>query len=275
MDNIIYFFLFIYDKKIEKNINKIININKRITMVKLSTLKALLSLPLIVLTNGEYYEKCNNPKHISLSFDDGIHENTQGLVDVLNKYGIKGSFFINNLQIVRNPAFGTVVKQMYNEGHIIGSHGFSHEAMEKLNGFNIMREMYDNELIFRELFNVRPRYFRPPYFSYNDYVYGIVTDHFGYDFIATNAMSNDWDGISAQAIVDYMVNKLVTEPTTGKITIQHDTEINNIEALEMFIHYGMENNYTFVDLTQCLGHDNAYIQDNYYGPNMLNGINLN
>jgi len=238
-------------------------------------LKAIVLLSIINLTNGEYYEKCINKNHITLTFDDGPNKNTQGLVDVLNKYGIKGTFFINGLHIIRNEEFETVVKQMYNDGHIIASHTFSHEAMEKLNGFNVMRELYDNELIFRELFNVRPLYFRAPYFSYNNDIYDTITYHFGYNFIATNIMSNDWDGISAQEIFDFMVNKLVTEPTTGKITLQHDTMINNIEALDMFIQYGIANNYTFVSLTECLGHTTAYIPDNTYGPNLLSGINKN
>jgi len=234
-----------------------------------------LLLSLIVLINGEYYESCIKPNHITLSFDDGIHKNTQGLVDVLNNYGIKAIFFINGLHIVRNNDFETVVKQMNIDGHTIGSHTFSHEAMEKLNGFNVMRELYDNELIFRELFNVRPRYFRAPYFSYNDEIYNTITYNFGYDFIGTNVMPPDWTGISAQEIVDFMVNKLVTESTTGKITLQHDKMINNIEALEMFIEYGMANNYTFVSLAECLGHTTSYIEDNKYGPNLNTGININ
>ena len=65
-------------------------------------LKAIVLLSIINLTNGEYYEKCINKNHITLTFDDGPNKNTQGLVDVLNKYGIKGTFFINGLHIIRN-----------------------------------------------------------------------------------------------------------------------------------------------------------------------------
>ena len=235
-----------------------------------------LLITLIYITksiNGNIYEKCINPKHITFTFDDGPDEITQQLVNILNKYQIKGTFFINGINIIKNPKYKNMLKQINNEGHILSSHTFSHSALEKINKFNIYRELYDNELIFRELINMRPRYFRPPYFSYNDDIFDVINNHFGYDLIATNMMANDWDGISSQAIYDFWVNKLITEPETGKIILIHDDIFNNIQALEIFIEYGLSNNYTFVNLIDCVGHITAYIEDNKYSPNLLNGIN--
>lgn len=59
-----------------------------------------------------------------LTFDDGPSENTLRVLDILNEYGIKGTFFMNGTE-------SDLAKQVYTrtieEGHALGNHTYSHE----------------------------------------------------------------------------------------------------------------------------------------------------
>jgi len=63
-------------------------------------------------------------KTVYLTFDDGPSANTPKVLDILQRYGIKATFFVNG----RDSDFG---KQMYrrmaDEGHAIGNHTYSHD----------------------------------------------------------------------------------------------------------------------------------------------------
>jgi peptidoglycan-N-acetylglucosamine deacetylase len=235
-----------------------------------------ISLTLVLTYNlnvvkSNTYDKCINDKHASLTFDDGIHVNTINYVNMLNKYNISGTFFINGLTVVRNNNYVDLVKQMHSNGHVIGSHGFSHAAMETVNQFNANRELSDNELIFRQIFNKRPLFYRPPYFSYNQEITNLINT-FGYDMITSNLNTDDWEVDTAEEIYDNYLAKF--DNTTGKIHLQHDYHAYGHIALEMIIHHLQANNYTIVPINVCIGVNNVFIEDNTYGPNLLDGINL-
>ncbi len=228
----------------------------------------ILWINLLTLINANIYNRCVNNKHITLTFDDGPHPNTINIVNILDKYNISGTFFINALNMIRENKFD-LIKNMYNTGHIIASHGFSHGAMERLNNFNQLRELYDNELLFRQLFNKRPYFYRPPYFSYNDDVVKIC-DTFGYELITSNLNTNDWSAESSEEIYNTFINNF--DDTVGLIVLQHDYQILGNEILEDIINYSLSKNYTFVPLDECLGVQKKYNDDNVYGPFLLNGI---
>lgn len=225
------------------------------------------------IVNALVYDKCINSNHITLTFDDGPTDNTLNLLKILNKHNIKGTFFINGLNVIKNN-YQQLVQTMYNQNHTIGTHGFSHADMEKLNNFNAMRELYDNELIFRQLLNKRPYFYRPPYFSYDANVVNMCS-MFGYEIIASNLNTNDWNSTTSDEIYNNFINGLndtLSSDKNGKIVIQHDYQTLNIDALEKIINYALEKKYTFVPLKTCLGLTKDYNKDNTYGPFLLNGI---
>jgi peptidoglycan/xylan/chitin deacetylase (PgdA/CDA1 family) len=239
-----------------------------VNVIQLISTFILLSYNLNLISSN-IYDKCINDKHASLTFDDGVHENTINYINILNKYNVSGTFFINGLTVVKNNNYIDLVKQMSTSGHIIGSHGFSHAAMERLNQFNQMRELYDNELIFRQIFNKRPSFYRPPYFSYSGEILNII-NNFGYDIIVSNLNTDDWSVDTAEEIYNNYLTKF--DNITGKILLQHDYHANGHIALEMIIQHLQINNYTIVPINICIGSSNIFTEDNKYGPNLDNGI---
>jgi peptidoglycan/xylan/chitin deacetylase (PgdA/CDA1 family) len=70
------------------------------------------------------------PKQVALSFDDGPDpEWTPKILDVLKKYGVKGTFFMIGEEAENNVG---VMQRVYREGHEIGNHTFTHPDISEI-----------------------------------------------------------------------------------------------------------------------------------------------
>lgn len=65
-------------------------------------------------------------KIVYLTFDDGPSKNTQPILDILDQYQVKATFFVTGIQ----PDYTSMIKEEANRGHAIGIHTFSHEYKE-------------------------------------------------------------------------------------------------------------------------------------------------
>ena len=81
-------------------------------------------------------------KRVYLTFDDGPSSNTAKILDILDEYGVKGTFFVvGRLSDTTTPMY----KRIVNEGHAIGMHSYTHkysEVYESVDSF-----VYDVEKI--------------------------------------------------------------------------------------------------------------------------------
>lgn len=64
-----------------------------------------------------------NQKKVYLTFDDGPSDYTDDILDVLNKYNIKASFFVIGKTDDKSKE---LYKRIVNEGHTLGMHSYSH-----------------------------------------------------------------------------------------------------------------------------------------------------
>ncbi len=62
-------------------------------------------------------------KRAFLTFDDGPSKNTKGILDILKENDIKATFFVLGCQV---EVFPETTKRIYDEGHYIANHGYSH-----------------------------------------------------------------------------------------------------------------------------------------------------
>ena len=67
-------------------------------------------------------------KRVFLTFDDGpTNEVTPHILDILEKYNIKATFFVLGNRVEANPG---LIRREYEEGHYIANHGYSHKYKE-------------------------------------------------------------------------------------------------------------------------------------------------
>ena len=225
---------------------------------------------ILKVINSIIIDSCINNNQIVLSFDDGPGNNSMKIMNILNKHKVSGTFFVNGIHIIQENKY-KIIKDLYDNNHTIASHGFSHADLLKLNTFNQMREIYDNELIFRQILNVRPKFFRPPYFDYDDNLVYLLENTFGYNVIVTNLDSNDWYTENATDIYNTFVYNFKENMGVSFISLNHEQVIESVDVLEKIILYVKSQNFTFVSMYECTG-IYPYQQDNYYSPFLTNGI---
>lgn len=182
-------------------------------------------------------------KYIALTFDDGPNTTTTNeVLDVLEQYGIKGSFFLigNNI----NDESAKSVKRAYDMGCDIGNHSKSHPYMNELSVEEIEAEIdYVNEKIV-EITGEEPKFFRPPYIAINNTMY----DAIDLTFIAGFGC-NDWDD---KVTAERRAKVIIRQAQDGGIILLHDAQGNSktVEALHTIIPELQAQGYEFVTLSE-------------------------
>ena len=99
--------------------------------------------------------KKNRQKVVFLTFDDGpIPEVTPWVLDTLDKYGVKATFFMVGDNVARHPELYEEVKR---RGHSVGNHTMHHLQGMKVTSYRYMHDITEaNDLIDSPLF-------RPPH----------------------------------------------------------------------------------------------------------------
>ncbi|WBW98199.1 polysaccharide deacetylase family protein [Oceanirhabdus sp. W0125-5] len=72
--------------------------------------------------NNEYEVMLSKAKIAYLTFDDGPSSNTLPILDILDNYNIKATFFVNGHEGLEH-----LYKEIVNRGHVIANHTFSHD----------------------------------------------------------------------------------------------------------------------------------------------------
>ena len=189
-----------------------------------------------------------NEKMIALTFDDGPHpKETHEVLDVLDKYNVKGTFFV-----VGKHAnwYSEPLKRAAKEGHEIGNHTFSHPDISCLSSDDIKREIKECEDTLIKLTGKRPTLFRPPYGSYSKDKLAEIAKESGYKIILwTTIDAKDWKNPPSSQISDTIINKA----QNGDIILLHDygTE-NTVKALDTIISEMIKKGYKFVTVSELI-----------------------
>lgn len=80
-------------------------------------------------------------KRVFLTFDDGpTEEVTPHILDILDKYNIKATFFVLGTRVKQNP---DILKRAYESGHYIANHGYSHKYSKIYESVDTILEEYN------------------------------------------------------------------------------------------------------------------------------------
>lgn len=175
-----------------------------------------------------------NGKTIYLTFDDGpSSEYTEMLLDVLNKYNVKASFFC--VAEFANKS-EKIIKRMRKEGHLIGLHSLKHENAYLMDIFKTNKDFRESIQIMNKL-GQDITYYRPPWGDLNlASLFNIK--RYNLKLVLWNVMAEDWEGDSTPFDIEV---KLLRRIQGGDIICLHDGRGENeapsrtIEALDKVI----------------------------------------
>ena len=214
------------------------------------TLTLFLLLP--VTLRGVEQTPCrrhkNSEQKIALTFDDGPHkEYTAEILDILDEFGIKATFFVVGSNC---EAYPDLVCRAIASGHEIGNHTYSHPHLTGIAEETLTREVERTESVLYTLGEYRTRLFRPPEGVYSKTVSKTIAA-FGYIPVLWTVDTEDWRLPSAKTIADRVLRS--TEP--GVIILCHDYvsgKSNTPDALRIFIPELLHQGYVFVTVSELL-----------------------
>lgn len=204
-----------------------------------------------VQTDAEEYA---GYKRIYLTFDDGPSNNTNAILDVLDEYNAKATFFV----IAKN-GYEEEYNRIINDGHTLGLHSYSHvykDVYSEEMGFkNDVNRIYD---FVENVTGVTPKFYRFPGGSSNTIYKSDKNELFDYldemnlTYVDWNVASNDstYGGLSANQIANNVLNGV--EGLDDCVILMHDAndKSSSVEALKIIISsLQCEDNVIFLPIT--------------------------
>ncbi len=188
----------------------------------------------------KYKVNPNTNKYVAITFDDGpSKEVTEKLINGLKERDSKVSFFMLGNRIQLNQE---LVKRIHKEGHVIGSHTFSHKNLLKTNLQNALNDINTTNEIIKSVIGEYPKYIRPPYGNYNKK----LLDSVDMSFILWSVDTEDWKKRDANLVYDYIINNT----HDGDIVLLHDLYETSVDGVLKAIDYLKDEGYVFVNLDE-------------------------
>lgn len=195
-------------------------------------------------------------KTVYLTFDDGPSANTERLLDILDAYGVKATFFVTNC----NEDYTWCIGEIARRGHSVGIHSATHDY----NAIYQSEEAYFadlcrmQEIIFEQT-GEYTKLVRFPGGSSNTvsrYNPGIMTrltndlNDMGYAYFDWNVSAADTASNATRYTVVANIKEGVPQHDYS-VVLQHDTNDFSVDAVEEILSWGMQNGYSFraLDLT--------------------------
>ncbi|MBQ8297429.1 MAG: polysaccharide deacetylase family protein [Ruminococcus sp.] len=205
---------------------------------------AALSLNMLASFSSAASSDVTEPdKLIALTFDDGPNTTTTNdVLDVLEKYGAVGSFFLigNNI----NDESAVTVKRAYDMGCEINNHSKTHSNMSDMSDEELLAEIqYVDDYVF-EITGEHTKFFRPPFIDTSQNMYDVID----LPFICGVGCNDYMDDVTTQERAD----AVLSAAKDGLIVLLHDSAGNyqTVDALEIIIPALIEDGYEFVTLTE-------------------------
>nr|WP_244864695.1 polysaccharide deacetylase family protein [Paenibacillus sp. J23TS9] len=195
------------------------------------------------------YRKETSRKEVALTFDDwGTDVTVTKILDILDQYHIKASFFLRADGVERNPNLARAIAEA---GHDVGNHTYSHPVLNTLTPTQLQNEVVKAHQIITEAIQEKPAMiFRPPTGEINADEARIISAA-GYHMIADfNVDPNDWN---RSRTADQIVKTITEETKSGSIILLHMLDdLHTIEALPEAIEKLKSKGYTFVRVSDLL-----------------------
>ena len=206
-----------------------------------------------VTQDGKYEDKIK----ICLTFDDGPSTETDEILDILQDYGIKATFFVNGRE-----GFDEEYRRIVEEGHAIGMHSYSHSYRDVYRDLDSFADdLYNIQSFIMDKTGVECSIYRFPGGSSNTVCRIDMKDCIEY-LSAKNIQYYDWNvaandavvgGATVDAIVTNVMNGIAEEESDTIIILFHDSETKKttVEALPIIIERIADTgDYVFVPINE-------------------------
>lgn len=185
----------------------------------------------------------------SLSFDAAWgNEDTGQLIEILDKYKVKATFFIVGEWVDKYP---DSVKALSDAGHEIMNHSNTHPDMSKLSREQMLEEIKGCNQKIKKITGKEPTLFRAPYGAYNNTLIEVLSS-INMHCVQWDVDSLDWKNYSSNEISARVIRKV----GPGSITLFHNAAPNTPAALPTIIEKLQADGFKLIPISKLIYKDN-------------------
>ena len=182
------------------------------------------------------------PPRVALTFDDGPHRiYTRNLLDGLRERGVKATFFVVGENI---PGNEDLIRQMEEDGHLIGNHTYDHADISKLSDEENCRELQKTSDLIKEITGHGTAYVRPPFGNWKDTMDCRIT----MISVKWTIDTLDWKNRNVREII----GKVMQHISDHDIILMHDYYETSVEAALQIVDRLLEEGYEFVTVEDLI-----------------------
>lgn len=195
-----------------------------------------------------YHSRRNDRMEIALSFDDGPHPRlTPIILDILEEYGIKATFFMVGENVKYYPDAARAVVEA---GHELGNHTFSHRKFGRMTEHEMLDEISSCEDALASVSDSPVRFIRPPEGQMNQTMRRVIGT-LDYRIILWDVDTRDWAHTPPAEICRHILDTV----QAGDIILMHDFighDSPTPEALRMVLPELIARGYRFVTVGELV-----------------------
>lgn len=160
-------------------------------------------------------------KFVALTFDDGPSGRyTRHLLEGLREREVTATFLLCGYRIDQYPE---LTEQIFQEGHEIGLHGYSHSPMHTMSRRDIARELEETEALLPA--QCKPGFLRPPGGQCSDAVTQVAQAR-QLAILSWSVDPQDWATRSSAVVESAVLGKV----SDGDIILLHDMSDSSVRA---------------------------------------------
>ncbi len=198
--------------------------------------------PATISKNPSTPKPITSNKRVALTFDDGPHSKvTQQILKTLKKYNAKATFFVVGDSAKKYPQ---VLKEVYDAGHEIGNHTFSHAKLTTLSVKQIQSQIQSTDTVVKSITGHNTTVFRPPYGAYNN----SVKSQLEVPNVLWTIDTLDWKHHNPTKTLQIVKANV----KNGSIILMHDIHQTTADALDSVLATLQKQGYEFVTVSELL-----------------------
>lgn len=185
-------------------------------------------------------------KKIAITFDDGPNpEFTLKVLDILNHYNAKATFFCIGQNIEKHPE---ILKAIAEHGHGIGNHSFSHNLMIDFNSTEAwLNEIKQTDNTIYKITGKKTALFRPPF--------GVTTPKLAKALKVTEHRVIGWNIRSFDTVIKnpkHIAKNITKRIQPGAVILLHDKQTNVLPVLEHLLQFLQKQDYQSATINELL-----------------------
>ncbi|SCN21431.1 putative polysaccharide deacetylase PdaA precursor [Clostridium sp. N3C] len=201
------------------------------------------------------YSVDTKEKKIAITFDASWpKDNTDEIIEILDKYNVKATFFLVGTWVDHNPE---KLKILHEKGHEIGNHTNTHPDMNSISRSELLKEIEALDSKIKKITGQGTTLFRCPSGVYNDLIIETVESTNRY-CIQWDVDSIDWKAQGEE--IEF--NRVVKKTKPGSIILFHNDGRYTTKTLPRIIEYFKKEGYSMVTVSELIYKSDFMIDHN-------------